>query len=397
MTDWTLPADNAGRELIERALAEAEARGEIGVQVAAYVGDELVVDAWTGAADPDSGRSVDGDTVFSIFSVSKAVTATAVHIQAERGLIDYDAPLAEYWPEYAAHGKGGVTVRHVLTHQAGVPTMPPDVTPERLGDWDWMVGRLAELEPLFAPGERSTYLSYTFGWLLGEVVRRTDSQRRPFAQFVQEEICRPLRMDSFWLGIPSSELPRVATLVGPGYTGANDRAPLRDYATPPAVNFGPELYNRTDVRQACIPAAGGIANARSVARFFAMVANGGTLDGVRLLAEDRVRSFLERRPGTDEVDEFTGAVHRLGMGGFALPVGNPVVGDLPNTVMHGGAGGTIAWADLDARFAVSICHNRMFSAIPEDGHPFTALGDAIRTIASSSGAAVAPTSGAAGG
>jgi CubicO group peptidase (beta-lactamase class C family) len=322
---------------------------------------------------------VDGNTIFSIFSVTKAITATALHIQAERGLVDYDAPLARYWPEYAQKGKGGVKVSHVLAHRSGTPTMPPDATPEKLGDWDWMVTRLAELDPMFPADDRSTYLSYTFGWLIGEVVRRTDPKHRSFAQFVQDEICAPLGMDSFWEGIPASQEPRVAPLVGPGYTGANDNATMRDAAVPPAVNFGPELYNMPVVREGCIPAAGGIANARSVGRFFAMIARCGELNGVRLLSEDRVRTFLQPRKDPDELDRMTGGVHQCGIGGFAL--GNPITGPGSEILAHGGAGGTIAWADLRTRLAVSICHNRMFVLKPGDVHPFIQLGEAVRSAA----------------
>jgi CubicO group peptidase (beta-lactamase class C family) len=371
---------------VDQALRAAVELGEVGVQVAAYLDGELVVDAWTGAADPDSGALVDGRTLFAIFSVSKAVTATALHIQAERGLVDYDAPLARYWPEFAAHGKGGVTVRHVLTHRAGVPSMPPEVTPDRLGDWDWVVSRLAELEPLFGPGERSTYLSYTFGWLIGEVVRRTDPQGREFAQFVTDEICTPLGMDSFFFGVPSGELGRVAPLLNTAYTGANDTATMREHAVPAAINFGPQIYNLDAVRQASIPAAGGIANARSVARFFAMVANGGELGGVRLLSAERVESFLAPRPDFDEVDLFTGYPAPVGVGGFQLGRG-PVIGEYPRILMHGGAGGSIAWADLDTRLSVAICHNRMFAALPPGGHPFTEIGNAVRATAGIAAAA----------
>src|SRR5262249_2602758 len=157
-------------------------------------GDELIVDARIGEAPADA--------VFPVFSVSKAVTALAVHLQAERGLLDVEAPIAAYWPEYAANGKERVTIRHVLSHRGGVPELPPDVTPERVADWDWMVARLAEAEPLFEPGTTNAYHSLSFGWLLGEVVCRTDPEGRPFARFVQEELCAPLRIESFWFGIP---------------------------------------------------------------------------------------------------------------------------------------------------------------------------------------------------
>src|SRR5262249_55092118 len=146
-------------------------------------------------------RQVDRSTVFPIFSVTKAATLMALHIQAERGFIEYDTPLAFYWPEYGTKGKDQITVRHVLTHRAGVPQMPSDITPDGLGDWDWITDRLADVEPRFRPDTRNTYLSYSFGWLLGELVRRTDPHGRSFSQFVDDEICQPLGVDSFWIGI----------------------------------------------------------------------------------------------------------------------------------------------------------------------------------------------------
>ena len=174
------------QDAIDVAIGE---RGEIGVQVAAYLDSELVVDQWGGLADETTGREVDGDTLFPVFSNIKAVTATALHIQAERGLVDYYQPVARYWPEFGKYGKDKGTVFDALTHRIGVPLMPVGVTPELMCDWDWMVGQLAEMHPLFEPGTRSGYMAYTFGWVVGEVVRRTDPKRRPFGQFIQEEIC----------------------------------------------------------------------------------------------------------------------------------------------------------------------------------------------------------------
>src|SRR5262249_52494582 len=140
---------------VEAAVRLALERGEIGLQAAAYAGRDLVVDVCTGATSetPDAAP-VDHSTVFPVFSVTKAVTALALHVQAERGLVDYDAPVATYWPEYAIKSKAGITVRHVLTHQAGVPQMPGDLTAERIGDWDWIVERLTEIEPICEPGTR---------------------------------------------------------------------------------------------------------------------------------------------------------------------------------------------------------------------------------------------------
>ena len=158
--------------IVQQALDYATREGgEIGVQVAAYLDGKLVVDAWSGVADPATGRRVDGETLFNVFSVTKAVAVTALHILADRGHIEYDAPVARYWPEYGVHGKQRTTVRDVLTHRACVPQMPDGMTPERMCDWQWMTDAIAGLTPLAEPGTKTLYLSMTFGWIVGELVR----------------------------------------------------------------------------------------------------------------------------------------------------------------------------------------------------------------------------------
>jgi CubicO group peptidase (beta-lactamase class C family) len=379
----TVNSNRVVQEAVDAAIREG---GEIGLQVAAYVDGKLVVDVWGGLADETTGRKVNGDTIFPVFSVTKAVTATALHIQAERGLIDYDTPIAHYWPAFGAHGKEKGTVRDALTHRIGIPQMPEGVTPELMCDWDWMVQRLADTKPLFAPGTKSAYLAYTFGWIIGEVVRRMDAKRRPFGRFVQEEICTPLGIDSLWLGIPDEAEPRVAKLTNmprpsPGAPGLSPEA-LIPIAIPPQVGVTQKVFGRADVRRACIPGAGGIMNARSAARFFAMLANGGELGGVRLLSEERVRSFSVPRANREEFDPVVWRALNLGMGGFHLggesPPAPPVVGRNPHIVCHPGAGGSIGWADPDARLAVAICHNRMFDAPTPEGNPFVPIGNAVR-------------------
>src|SRR5260221_7599078 len=129
--------------------------GELGIQVAAYQNDRLVLDLAVGAADPATGAAVTHDTLFPVFSATKAVTATAVHLQVSRGLLDYNRPVADFWPEFARHGKGAATVMDVLTHRVGIPQMPDGITPELMCDWDYMVGRVAELEPMREHGTRT--------------------------------------------------------------------------------------------------------------------------------------------------------------------------------------------------------------------------------------------------
>jgi len=374
-------ADTRANAAVQAALDRLVSGGrEIGVQVCAYLGEEKVVDCWAGLADPATGRPVDADTLFNVFSVSKAVTAAAVHIQAERGLVDYDAPLCRYWPDFAAADKAGITVRQVLSHVSGALRMPPDVTPELMTNWDWMTKRIAEMPAMHPPGARSSYQAMTFGWLLGEVVRRTDPQRRPFGQFVEEEIARPLGCGDLWLGIPDAAEPRVARLDSAAVHPAPDGNLYRD-ATPLQVDLMPEPFERPYVRRACIPAVGGIFTARSEARFFAMLANGGTLGGVRLLSEARVRGFAAPRPHFEDADPvFFGMVVPIGWAGFWLggdlpPVSAPRT---PRALCHPGMGGSIGWADLDRRLAVGFCHNRMFDTLDVEQDSRTLIGDTIR-------------------
>ena len=201
----------AANAVVQKAIDQVIGAGrEIGLQVAAYKDGELVVDTWGGLADPGPGRKVDGDTLFNVYSVTKAVAATALHLQAERGLIEYDAPIVNYWPEYGAHGKERTTVRDALTHRACVPQMPEEVTPEMMCDWDAMVRAIANLKPLAEPGTKTLYLSMTFGWIIGELVRRTDPKGRSLGQFVRDEIAAPLGIPDLWIGIPDAVEPRVA-------------------------------------------------------------------------------------------------------------------------------------------------------------------------------------------
>lgn len=363
---------------IDKAVERALSLGEVGIQVAAYLGDELIVDVGAGLSDTVSGTAVDTETLFPVFSVTKAVTATALHLQAERGLIGYDDPVARHWPEFAAHGKEGITVLHILTHRTGAPQMPPGTTPERLADWEWVTAGLADLIPLHAPGERSIYHALSFGYLVAELVRRTDPAHRPFGTFVREELGAPLDAPDLWIGLPETLEQRVATLIPPK-PGSGAQGPGRDLTMPPPVSPG-RVYNTTQMHRVCNPGAGGIMTARSAARLFSLLASGGTAAGQRLLSEDRVESFLTPRPRPDEADDVLMHVTPVGIGGYWLSGDHapPVVGS-PRVMFHPGAGGSIGWADLNRGLAVAICHNRMFAS--PTTYPFDEIGEAVRVLA----------------
>lgn len=369
--------------IVQKALDEATgAGGEVGVQVAAYLDGKLVVDAWSGSADPASGRPVDGDTLFNVYSVTKAVAATALHVLAERGHIDYDAPVSRYWPEYAANGKATTTVRHVLTHRAGVPQMPADVTPERLCDWTWMTQAIANLEPLAEPGSQTLYLSMTFGWIVGELVRRADPQQRSLGRFVREEIAAPLGIDDLWIGIPDAVESRIARQVNAMVPVAPEYLPPLFLASmPEQVALVPEVFERADVRRAEVAGVGGIFNARSEARFWAFLANGGELDGVRLLSAERVAMLGQPRANSEEPDPVMfGFPIPITQGGFWFGGAHPPVSCVgnPRAICHPGQGNSIGWADPDLNLAVAICHNRLFNPTCVEEDPLLPIAQAVR-------------------
>jgi CubicO group peptidase (beta-lactamase class C family) len=375
---------------IAQALQVALAAGEVGVQVAAYVGEKLIVDAWAGEARP--GVPVMGDTVFPILSAIKGLTATALHLQAERGLVEYGAPVAAYWPEFAAAGKEAVTVEDALCHRAGIPQMPPGSTLERMADWDWMTAAIAGLTPALPPGRANAYHAFTFGWLIGEIVRRTDPDRRPFGRFLQEEICGELGITSLWSGLPADAEHRCADVVAETYPGPPaELAPLRRAAVPSELGPPQVFQNLPAFRRACIPGGNGVANARSLARLYAMIANRGAIGDVRLVSAARLRWCAAPRPGFAERDHVTGDVSPVGRGGFQLGAppapaqSNAVVAGGAETLWHPGGGGTYGWADPEQRLAVAICHNRLVpghAGTGETGRPvFADLADAVRAVA----------------
>ena len=325
-----------------------------------------------------------GDTLFCPFSVTKAITATLLHIQAERGLVEYEAPVAKYWPEFAANGKEATTVRDALSHRAGIPQMPDGCTPEQMCDWEWMVTHVAELAPLFPPGTTNGYHSLVWGWLIGEIVRRTDPKGRSFSQFAREELFEPIGVTDVYYGLPDSEFDRYAPVLMDG-TPAPDPDPFRGLSMPLAVHPSAPVHNRRDVMQAAIPGAGAIVTARDCARVFALLANGGELNGVRLLGRERLLDCTEPRPDPDLPDQVLHTPAWVGVGGYWLggeaPAANPLTGGVGTHILcHPGAGGSFAWADLDTGLAVAICHNRMHGTWAAS-NPFMPIAEAIRAVA----------------
>jgi CubicO group peptidase (beta-lactamase class C family) len=303
------------QQLLDQLVADGP---ELGLQVAAYLDGEPVVDAWAGYADPDRTRPIDGQTLFTASSTGKGPAASCVHLLAERGKIDYEAPVCSYWPEFGANGKDHVTVRHVLSHKAGVPNPPEGFDTAMMIDWDRTCAGIAALPLLFEPGTRTAYHNYTFGYIVGELVRRVDG--RPLPRFLQDEVCQPQGVDSLFFGVPASELARVAT-----------RVPDND-------------FNRDDVRQACIPSSGLITNARSLARHYALLN--------RLLSPERIAIATELQ--TDEMDELWHVRVKRSLGYRLGDDTGPGAG--PKAFGHVGAA-MFGYSDPERRFAMAFVKN----------------------------------------
>src|SRR3712207_2218321 len=277
-----------------------ESGAERGLQVAVYRHGEPVVDAVAGVADPKTGRPVTSDTPFFSFSIGKGVAATVAHVLAERGLFDYDTPIVELWPEFGAHGKEKATIRHALSQSAGVPGLPPEVTVGDMCDWEKMCAIIADSEPWWEPGTTIGYHAVTWGYVVGEIVRRATG--KPISQVLREEVAEPLGVaDELFFAIPESEQGRLARLedapIPPEMAAAMAEMPEDS----PILKVGPAecttaaYGNRADVRSANIP-AGGTTTARAVARMYAALL--GEVDGVRLISPERLRSE-ERRVGKE--------------------------------------------------------------------------------------------------
>jgi CubicO group peptidase (beta-lactamase class C family) len=253
------------KDVIEELVGSGAERG---VQVAVYHRGEQVVDAVAGVADPASGLPVDAGTVFYNYSIGKGATSTVAHLLAERGLFGYDTPVAELWPEFAAHGKQAVTVRQVLSHTAGVPAIPADTTPEDLCDWDRMCAAIADSELWWAPGTKVGYHAYSFGYIVGELVRRATGT--PVSQVLATEVAGPIGVDGeLWFGMPAGEQHRLARLEDAPGTAEMVASMPPDLpmfkAAPPGTFPTAELGNRPDILAADIP-AGAKTSARAIAR-----------------------------------------------------------------------------------------------------------------------------------
>jgi len=344
---------------------------ERGLQVAAYVDQQPVVDVAAGVADAASGRPVRSGTLFSNWSIGKGATATLLHRLVDAGALGYETRVADVWPEFARHGKQAITVRQVLNHSAGVPGLPSDVTVESVCNWEAMVAALEDAQPWWEPGTKVGYHAYTFGHLVGEIVRRV--RGRALGDVLDELTADIGRPGEIRFGIPAAEVGAtvdLATLEDAPSDGDRSVGMPADLpmfrAVPPAIMPNAALGNDPRVIAADIP-AGAKVTARALARLYAGWL--GPVDGARLVSAERLgAASAESSSGTDQV---FGNESRWGLG-FALGLPWDDAGS-PRVFGMAGAGGSWAGADPVRGVAVAVTRNVM-------GMDFTTVERMVRAI-----------------
>lgn len=353
---------------------------DIGAAVCVYHRGRPVVDLWGGLADREAGRPWERDTIQLVFSTTKAMTATCVHMLVERGALDLDAPVARYWPDFAAQGKGAVTLRWVLSHQAGLPAVPETVTMEDVLGWDEVVAAIAAAAPVWEPGTAHGYHARTFGWILGEVVRRVSGVS--LGTFFAREVADPLGLD-FFIGLPASELPRVARLyppvVEPAIQVAMDAFMGPDtllgqvLGRPAALAGYGEVWNRPEVLAAEMPSSNGVGTARSVARMYAALI--GEVDGIRLITPETLSRASE--VVVSDTDRVIGLPMPFGLGFMTPPPFGP-----SGSFGHAGAGGSLGMADAAGEWAFGYVMNQMNLGITGDDRSSGLVGAVLQVLES---------------
>ena len=350
---------------VREAFAANLASGaDVGASFCATLEGETVVDLWGGWADEERTRPWARDTIVNVYSTTKTMTALTALLLADRGELDFDAPVARYWPQFAAAGKQDVKVSHLMSHSAGLSGWKEPLAKDDLYDWEKATALLAAQAPYWEPGTAPGYHALTQGYLVGEVVRRITC--KSLGTVFREEIAEPLGAD-FHIGLPASEDDRVAHLIPPP-PGASiaDRSESelqKNMASNPPIDVA-ETRTRA-WRGAEIPAAGGTGNARSVAQVHAILANGGVAQGKRFMSEAGCRKALEVQ--VEGQDLILGMPARFGMG-FGLAGAMPLPN--PNTIFWGGYGGSLVIIDMDARTTFAYAMNKMAPTTTGDMRAF---------------------------
>jgi CubicO group peptidase (beta-lactamase class C family) len=344
-----------------------KSRSEVGASLAVVLDGRAVADLWGGWADKARTRAWTRDTIVNVFSTTKGLTAICAHRLAAAGRLDLDAPVVKYWPEFAAAGKEHIPVRFLLNHRAGLPAIRKPLAPADLYDWPTITGALAAEEPWWAPGTRHGYHALTFGYLVGEVIRRVTG--RSAGSYFRDEIAAPLGIDAH-IGLAAREDERTAQMIGapppaPGEFNLFEEAARHPESVTAKAFMNPmvlsmAVVNSREWRGAEIPAANGHTNARALARLYGALARGGAVDGVRVLPSAQIPAcHTEESRGRDEVL----LIPTRFSAGFMMSQPGEEMGPNPRAFGHPGAGGSLGFADPDARVGFGYAMNKMGGGI----------------------------------
>lgn len=335
---------------------------EVGASLCVIVGGETVVDLWGGHADADRSRPWQRDTIANVYSSTKGIAAVAAAMLVDRGQLDVERPVVEYWPEFGQAGKSTIKVRHLLTHEAGLAGVDEELPDGAVLDWERMIGALERQAPMWTPGEGMGYHAITYGWLVGEVIRRIDG--RTCGEFVRDEIASPLGVD-FFIGLPESEDTRTADLIAApdtGPIGANVQDTLAGRALGLAAPRLAGTVNSREWRAAELPAANGHGNGHSMAAIYSALAQGGG----DLLSNEAVEACGATEHAARE-DMVLGFLVRRSLGFILSTAGGRYEwGPNPRTFGHSGAGGSIGFADPDAQIGFGYVMNQMSAGLGAD-------------------------------
>ena len=349
-----------------------------GAQLAVYVDGELEVDLAGGVVGPDGGETTSAQR-HVLFSCTKPFSGACLHRLVDDGELSYDDRVVDHWPEFAESGttKAAVTVRHVLSHQGGFPAVPIDAEPDRWEDWDAIAASVEEADLAFEPGTTAAYHALSYGWAVGELVRRVSG--KPIDAFAEEAIFGPLGMEDTSIGLAGGESDDVATLVG---FEEFDRCRRPDVGLGGMSNQeAAAVFNEESVHRSVVPAASGIGTARDMARFYACLANGGELDGTRILSEDAVERATTVQAEVER-DGTLGAPRRYALG-FVLggtpwdKFGTPGSGH-GRVFGHGGLGSIVGWGDPGADVGFAYVTNGIRDEY-EHRARVNVMADAVRT------------------
>jgi CubicO group peptidase (beta-lactamase class C family) len=376
-------------EVRDQFRANFTRRRELGAACAAYVRGEKVVDLWGGYRDAARQDRWEEDTLVLVYSSSKGMAGLAVALANSRGLLDYDAKVASYWPEFAQNGKSEITVRQLLAHQAGLSGLDVRLDARKLTDLDGVANALARQKPAWKPGTRQGYHALTIGWYEGELIRRVDPQGRTLGRFFAEEVAAPLGLE-FYIGLPT-DVPasRVASIKGASiasmlaHIGTMPAAMMASFLRPGSHTSrafgnprmrGPADLDRPEYRAVEIPAGGGIGQVRSIARAYSDLAAGGPELGLSPATFEALTA-PPRPPSKGQRDLvlWVPAAYSLG---FVRPTGDFQFGLGARSLGHPGAGGSFGFADPDAEVGFAYAPNRLGHHLRDDPRE-KALRDAL--------------------